>query len=45
MNALSTEHDAAAQMIDASIVRVHQHGTRIAGNKEQVMGRSRGGLK
>jgi integrase len=28
-------HDAAVQMIDTSIVRVHQHGGRIAGNAEQ----------
>ena len=39
-----TEHNAAVQMIDTSIVRVHQHGACIAGNKEQLMGRSRGGL-
>jgi transposase len=32
------------QMIDTSIVRVHQHGACIAGNKNQLMGRSRGGL-
>ena len=32
------------QMIDTSIVRVHQHGACIAGNSEQLMGRSRGGL-
>ena len=39
-----TEHNAAVQMIDTSIVRVHQHGACIAGNKEQLMDRSRGGL-
>ena len=44
MNALTAEHDAAVQMIDTSIVRVHQHGACIAGNREQLMGRSRGGL-
>ena len=32
------------QMIDASVVRVHQHGACIAENHEQHMGRSRGGL-
>jgi hypothetical protein len=32
------------QMIDTSVVRVHQHGASIAGNAEQHMGRSRGGL-
>src|SRR5262249_46140095 len=44
MNALTAKHDAAVQMIDTSIVRVHQHGACIAGNKEQLIGRSRGGL-
>jgi transposase len=44
MNALAAGHDAAVQMIDTSIVRVHQHGACIAGNNEQLMGRSRGGL-
>jgi hypothetical protein len=36
--------NADVQMIDTSVVRVHQHGDCIAGNKEQQMGRSRGGL-
>ena len=31
-------------MMDTSVVRVHQHGACIAGNSEQHMGRSRGGL-
>jgi hypothetical protein len=44
MNALAAGHDAAVQMIDTSIVRVHQHGACIAGNSEQLMGRSHGGL-
>jgi transposase len=44
MNALTAGHDAAVQMIDTSIVRVHQHGACIAANSEQLMGRSRGGL-
>jgi transposase len=44
MEALAASHDAAMQMIDTSIVRVHQHGACIAGNKQQDMGRSRGGL-
>lgn len=44
MDALAAMHDAAVQMIDTSIVRVHQHGSCIAGNGEQHMGRSRGGL-
>jgi IS5 family transposase len=44
MAALATAHDTAVQMIDTSIVRVHQHGACIAFNREQLMGRSRGGL-
>jgi transposase len=32
MNALTVGHDAAVQMIDTSIVRVHQHGACIAEN-------------
>ena len=44
MNGLATAHDAAVQMIDTSIVRVHQHGACIAENHEQHMGCSRGGL-
>jgi transposase len=44
MNALTAAHDTAVQMIDTSIVRVHQHGACIADNREQLMGRSRGGL-
>jgi hypothetical protein len=44
MDALAARHDAAVQMFDTSNVRVHQHGACIAGNREQHMGRSRGGL-
>jgi transposase len=44
MHALAAAHDAAVQMIDTSIVRVHQHGACIVRNREQSMGRSRGGL-
>ena len=44
MEALAAPHDAAVQMIDTSVVRVHQHGACIAENREQHMGRSRGGL-
>jgi len=44
MDALAAPHDAAVQMIDTSIVRVHQHAACIACNKRQSMGRSRGGL-
>jgi transposase len=41
---LAAAHDAAVQMIDTAIVRVHQHGACIARNQRQSMGRSRGGL-
>ena len=44
MDALAAAHDAAVQMIDTSIVRVHQHGACIKRNQRQLMGRSRGGL-
>jgi transposase len=44
MDSLAAAHDAAVQMIDTSIVRVHQHAACIARNKSQSMGRSRGGL-
>ncbi len=44
MNALTAEHEAAVQIIDTSLVRVHEHGACIARNNEQLMGRSRGGL-
>jgi transposase len=44
MDALAVAHDAAVQMIDTSIVRVHQHGACITNNAGQHMGRSRGGL-
>ncbi|MEH2473313.1 transposase [Nitrobacteraceae bacterium AZCC 2161] len=44
LDALAAAHDAAVQMIDTSIVRVHQHGACITRNRRQSMGRSRGGL-
>jgi hypothetical protein len=44
MDALAISHDASVQMIDTSIVRVHQHGACIIRNRKQSMGRSRGGL-
>ncbi len=44
MEALAAGHDAAVQMIDTSVVRVHQHGVCVAHNNHQDMGRSRGGL-
>src|SRR6202166_5160388 len=42
--ALAAGQDAGVQMIDMSVVRVHQHGACIADNNHQDMGRSRGGL-
>jgi transposase len=44
MDALAAGRDATVQMIDTSVVRVHQHGACIADNNHQDMGRSRGGL-
>ena len=44
MNALAGAHNAAVQMIDTSIVRVHQHRACINRNRRQCMGRSCGGL-
>jgi transposase len=44
IDALAAAHDAAVQMIDTSIFRVHQHGACITRNRRQSMGRSRGGL-
>jgi hypothetical protein len=44
MDALAAAHDATFQMIDTSVVRVHQHGACVSRNKWQSMGRSRGGL-
>jgi hypothetical protein len=42
MERLAAGHDAAMQMIDTSVVRVHQHGACIADSNHQDMGRSRG---
>jgi transposase len=44
MDALTTTHNAAVQIIDTSIVRVHQQGACVADNRGQHMGHSRGGL-
>ena len=44
MESLAAAHDAAVQMIDTSIERVHQHAACIARNRSQSMGRSRSGL-
>src|SRR3954465_14863110 len=38
MDALAAGHDAAVQMIDTSVVRVHQHGACVADNNHQDMG-------
>ena len=42
--AVATHSRASVQIIDTSIVRVHQHGACIIRNRKQSMGRSRGGL-
>jgi hypothetical protein len=44
IDALAAAHDAAVQMIDTSIVRVHQHGACITRNGRQSTGRSQGVL-
>jgi len=44
IDALAAAHDATVQMIDTSIVRVHQHAACITKNQRQSIGRSRGGL-
>lgn len=44
MEALAETHDSSIQMIDTSIVRVHQHGGSAGGAETRLMGRSRGGL-
>ncbi len=41
MEALAGPHDTAVQIIDTSIVRVHQHAANVARNRRQSMGRSR----
>ena len=44
MGALIVAQDAAVQMIDTSMVRVHQHAACMADSDNQAVGRSRGGL-
>jgi hypothetical protein len=44
MDALAAGHDAVVQMIDTSVVRLHQHGACISDNNHEDMGRSRRGL-
>src|SRR5260370_8269736 len=41
MDALAAGHDAAVQMIDSPVVRVHQHGASISDNNHQYMAHSR----
>ena len=38
MDALAAAHDAAVQMIDTSMVRVHQHAAFIADTTSQSVG-------
>ncbi len=44
MDAISNVKSADVQMIDSSIVRVHQHGSCIKRDEAYCTGRSRGGL-
>jgi transposase len=44
MEALAGANDTAVQMIDTSIVRVHQHAACVARDRRQSMSWSRGGL-
>lgn len=44
MDKLSATHEASVQMIDTSVIRVHQHGACVANSSGQHIGRSRGGL-
>jgi transposase len=44
IDALAAGHDTAVQMIDTSIVRVHQHGACVTDNNHQDTDRSRGAL-
>src|SRR5262245_5932829 len=44
LQALTAARDAAVQMIDTSMIRVHQHAACIADSGNQAVGRSRGGL-
>ncbi len=44
MEALAAAHDKTVKMIDYIRSAVHQHGACIAGNREQHIGRSSGGL-
>ena len=43
MDTLAAGHDAEGQMIDTSIVRVHQHGACIAAGVACLWGQAHGG--
>ena len=44
LRAITDSHDADVQMLDTSIVRVHQHASCIAKSESNCTGHSRGGL-
>ena len=44
MDAIVKAHDGKVQMIDSSIVRVHQHASGVKKSGVRCVGRSRGGL-
>ncbi|WP_128948244.1 IS5 family transposase [Bradyrhizobium nanningense] len=44
MDAVVNAHDGKVQMIDSSIVRVHQHASGVKKSGDRCVGRSRGGL-
>lgn len=44
MDVLAASHDAAVQVIDTSVVPVHQHGAFVADKNHRGMDRSRGSL-
>jgi hypothetical protein len=37
MDALTAAHDAVVQMIDTSVVRVHQHGACVADKQDRAV--------
>ncbi|WP_271574366.1 IS5 family transposase [Bradyrhizobium sp. CCBAU 11361] len=44
MDAVVKAHDGKVQMIDGSVVRVHQHASGVKKSGDRCVGRSRGGL-
>ncbi|WP_311974237.1 IS5 family transposase [Bradyrhizobium glycinis] len=44
MDAFVKAHDGKVQMIDSSVVRVHQHASGVKKSGDRCVGRSRGGL-